>query len=315
MRSAAAGSSSNTDEIVRVAPPTRNVYAPLPAGTNVNITDSMMRNAESDENDWLLHGRTYDNQRYSPLRQISAANVSSLTPVALVQTGMTASFEATPIVVNGVMYLTTPVVDHKMKILAVNAATGERLWDVTYNLGAFQICCGPVNRGVAVGYGNVYVVTLDDHLLALDAADGHTVWDTTIVGSQDGYSETLAPQIYDGMVIVGSAGGEWALRGFVAAYDAVNGQQRWRWMSTDPKTYAGQLLAKRRGHGVDNARDRPHARDSSFSAPATRTPTSTGRSGKGTICTPTASSRWTCIAAISSGTTRRSSTTCGTTMP
>jgi PQQ-dependent dehydrogenase (methanol/ethanol family) len=239
MRSAAAGSSSNTDEIVRVAPPTRNVYAQLPAGTNVNITDSMMVNAGSDENDWLLHGRTYDNQRYSPLRQITDENVSSLTPVALVQTGMTASFEATPIVVNGVMYLTTPVVDHKMKILAVNAATGERLWDVTYNLGAFQICCGPVNRGVAVGYGNVYVVTLDDHLLALDAADGHTIWDQSIVGAQDGYSETLAPQIFDGMVIVGSAGGEWALRGFVAAYDAVNGQQRWRWMSTDPKTYAG----------------------------------------------------------------------------
>ena len=164
---------------------------------------------------------------------------SSLTPVALVQTGMTASFETTPIVANGVMYLTTPVVDHKMKILAVNAVTGERLWDVTYNLGAFQICCGPVNRGVAVGYGNVYVVTLDDHLLALDASDGHTVWDTTIVGAQDGYSETLAPQIFDGMVIVGSAGGEWALRGFVAAYDATNGQQRWRWMSTDPKSYAG----------------------------------------------------------------------------
>jgi alcohol dehydrogenase (cytochrome c) len=238
MRSAAAGSSSNTNEIVRVAPPTRNVYAHLPAGANVNISDAMMLNAGSDENDWLLHGRTYDNQRYSPLKQITADNVRLLTPVALVQTGMTASFETTPIVANGVMYLTTPVVDHKMKILAVNAVTGERLWDVTYNLGVFQICCGPVNRGVAVGYGNVYVVTLDDHLLALDASDGHTVWDTTIAGSQDGYSETLAPQIFDGMVIVGSAGGEWALRGFVAAYDATNGQQRWRWMSTDPKTYA-----------------------------------------------------------------------------
>jgi PQQ-dependent dehydrogenase (methanol/ethanol family) len=239
MRPAAAGSSSNTDEIVRVAPPTRKVYAQLPAGANVNISDAMMLNAGSDENDWLLHGRTYDNQRYSPLKQISADNVRSLTPAALVQTGMTASFETTPIVANGVMYLTTPVVDHKMKILAVNAVTGERLWDVTYNLGSFQICCGPVNRGVAVGYGNVYVVTLDDHLLALDASDGHTVWDTTIVASQDGYSETLAPQIFDGMVIVGSAGGEWALRGFVAAYDAMSGKQRWRWMSTDPKTYAG----------------------------------------------------------------------------
>jgi alcohol dehydrogenase (cytochrome c) len=238
MRMAGAGSSSNTDEIVRVAPPTRTVFAQLPAGANVNITDSMMLNAGSNDNDWLLHGRTYDNQRYSPLKQITAENVRSLTPVALVQTGMTASFESTPIVMNGVMYFTTPVVDHKMKILAVNAATGERLWEVTYNLGAFQICCGPVNRGVAAGYGKVYVVTLDDHLLALDAADGHTAWDTTIVSAQNGYSETLAPQIFDGMVIVGSAGGEWALRGFVAAYDAANGQQRWRWNSTDPKTYA-----------------------------------------------------------------------------
>ena len=240
MRLARAGGSSNTDEIVRVAPPTRKVYAPLPAEANVNITDAMMQNAVSDQNDWLLHGRTYDNQRYSPLAQINPDNVRSLTPVALVQTGMTASFETTPIVVNGVMYLTTPVVDHKMKVLAVNAVTGERLWEVTYNLGSFQICCGPVNRGVAVGYGKVYVVTLDDHLLALDAADGHTVWDTTIVSAQNGYSETLAPQIFDGMVIVGSAGGEWALRGFVAAYEATNGQQRWRWMSTDPKTYAGK---------------------------------------------------------------------------
>ena len=229
----------NTDEIVRAAPPVRNVYAQLPAGTNVNVTDSMMLNADPDENNWLLHGRTYDNQRYSPLKQITADNAKSLSPVALVQTGMTASFETTPVVVNGVMYITTPVVNSKMMIMAVNAATGERLWDVTYNLGPFQICCGPVNRGVAVGYGRIYVATLDDHLLALDAADGHTVWQTTIVSSQSGYSETLAPQIYDGMVIVGSAGGEWALRGFVAAYDAKTGQQRWRWMATDPKTYSG----------------------------------------------------------------------------
>jgi alcohol dehydrogenase (cytochrome c) len=234
-----AGAQANTNEIVRAAPPVRNVYAQLPAGANVNITDSMMLNAASDENDWLLHGRTYDNQRFSPLKQITADNVNSLNLVALVQTGMAASFETTPIVVNGVMYITTAVVNHKMMIMAINASTGERLWEVTYNLGTFQICCGPVNRGVAVGYGKVYVVTLDDHLLALNAADGQTAWDTTIVNSQNGYSETLAPQIYDGMIIVGSAGGEWALRGFVAAYDANTGQQRWRWNSTDPKTYSG----------------------------------------------------------------------------
>jgi alcohol dehydrogenase (cytochrome c) len=236
---AAAQPNSNTDEIVRAAPPIGKVYAPLPAGANVNVSDSMMLNAPSDENNWLLHGRTYDNQRYSPLKQITADNVKSLNLVALVQTGMAASFETTPIVANGVMYITTPVVSHKMMIIAINASTGERLWDVTYNLGAFQVCCGPVNRGVAVGYGKVYVVTLDDHLLALDASDGHIVWNTTIVSAQYGYSETMAPQIYDNMVIVGSAGGEWALRGFVAAYDANSGQQRWRWMSTDPKTYSG----------------------------------------------------------------------------
>jgi alcohol dehydrogenase (cytochrome c) len=238
-RTQGAPAASNTDEIVRAAPPVRNVYAKLPAGANVNVTDSMMLNAASDENNWLLHGRTYDNQRYSSLKQITADNAKSLNLAALVQTGMTASFETTPVVVNGVMYITTPVVNSKMMIMAINAATGERLWDVTYNLGKFQVCCGPVNRGVAVGYDKVYVATLDDQLLALDAADGHTLWQTSIVSSQKGYSETLAPQIYDGMVIVGSAGGEWALRGFVAAYDAKTGQQRWRWMSTDPKTYSG----------------------------------------------------------------------------
>jgi alcohol dehydrogenase (cytochrome c) len=239
LRTSVTAAGHNTDEIVRAAPPVRTVYAQLPAGANVNVTDSMMLGAESDQNNWLLHGRTYDNQRYSPLKQITVDNVNALNLVALVQTGMTASFETTPIVANGVMYITTPVVNRKMMIIAINAATGERLWDVTYNLGPFQICCGPVNRGVAAGYGKVYVATLDDHLLALDASDGHTVWDTTIVSSQYGYSETLAPQIYDGMIIVGSAGGEWALRGFVAAYDASTGQQRWRWMATDPKTYSG----------------------------------------------------------------------------
>jgi alcohol dehydrogenase (cytochrome c) len=235
----AAITASNTNEIVRAAPPVRTVFARLPQGANVDVTDSMLRGAASNRSDWLLHGRTYDNQRYSPLQQITAANVQSLTPVALLQTGMTASFETTPIVVNGVMYLTTPVVNGKMMIMAVNAATGERLWEVTYNLGPFQVCCGPVNRGAAVGYGKVYVVTLDDHLLALDAADGRTLWNSTIADSQSGYSETMAPQIYDGMIIVGSAGGEWALRGFVAAYDANSGRQRWRWHSTDPKSYLG----------------------------------------------------------------------------
>src|SRR6185312_10181241 len=183
----AGSASANTNEIVHVAPPLRKVYGPLPRGANVNVTDSMMLEAASDNKDWLLPGRTYDNQRYSSLEQITAENVGSLRVAALVQTGMPASFETTPIVVDGVMYITTGVVNRKMKIMAVDAATGERIWDVTYNLGPFQVCCGPVNRGVAIGYGNIYVITLDDQLLALDAVDGHTVWQSTIVSSQNGY--------------------------------------------------------------------------------------------------------------------------------
>jgi alcohol dehydrogenase (cytochrome c) len=235
----AAGNSGLSAEIVRAAPPTTKRFAGLPPGANVSISDAMMRGAAGDGKDWLIDGRTYDNQRYSPLTQVDSKNVTSLVPVALVQTGMTASFETTPIVVNGVMYLTTPVVENKMKIIAVNAATGARLWETTYNLGQFQICCGPVNRGAAVAYGKVYVVTLDDKLIALDATTGRVVWQKNVADARLGYSETMAPVAYDGMVIVGSAGGEWAIRGFVAAYDAASGSQRWRWNATDPKTYAG----------------------------------------------------------------------------
>ncbi|HTJ27901.1 MAG TPA: PQQ-binding-like beta-propeller repeat protein, partial [Candidatus Limnocylindria bacterium] len=224
-------------EIVRTTPPTHRVWARIPA--DVTVSDAMMRNAASARGDWLLHGRTYDNQRYSPLAQITASNVRSLSPVAIVQTGMVASFETTPVVVHGVMYLTSGVVSNQMKIMAVDAATGKGLWDATYTLGPFQICCGPVNRGVAVGYGRVYAVTLDDKLLALDARTGSPVFTTTIADPRLGFSETMAPQLYDGMVIVGSAGGEWAIRGFVAAYDAKTGKERWRWQATDPKSYSG----------------------------------------------------------------------------
>ncbi len=229
----------NTNEIVRVAPPATAQFEPLPAGADVNVTDDMMLAGSPDGANWLLDGRTYDNQRYSPLTQINAGNVASLTPVALLQTGMTASFETTPVVVNGVMYLTTPVVNSKMMISALNAATGERLWETTDNLGLFQICCGPVNRGVAVGYGKVYVVTLDDHLIALDATNGNVLWSKAIADPRLGYSETMAPQIYKNEIIVGSAGGEWAIRGFVEAFDANIGAQKWRWDSTDPKSFAG----------------------------------------------------------------------------
>ncbi len=137
----------NTNEIIRVAAPTTVTFATPPV--SVNVSDGMMASAAGDTQDWLLGGRTYDNERYSPLREITTSNVASLAPAAIVQTGMPESFETTPIVVKGVMYITTPVVNNQMKIFALNAATGETYWTMTYNLGQFQICCGPVNRGVA----------------------------------------------------------------------------------------------------------------------------------------------------------------------
>ncbi|HEY4971132.1 MAG TPA: PQQ-binding-like beta-propeller repeat protein [Steroidobacteraceae bacterium] len=231
-----------------------------PEKAGVTISDAMMGSVDSHPTDWLLHGRDYSNQRFSPLKDINAGNVSSLAPVALVQTGITSSFETTPIVVNGVMYATTPVVDNKMKILAIRANSGEIIWESTYTLGDFKICCGPVNRGAAVGYGNVYVVTLDDRLIALDAASGEVRWNVGVADPTVGYSETMAPQVYKGKIIVGSAGGEWPIRGFVAAYDAATGKEVWRWHSTDPKSFAGE--AWQRGGGmvwttpaIDAARD------------------------------------------------------------
>jgi PQQ-dependent dehydrogenase (methanol/ethanol family) len=239
---------NNTNEIVRSAPPQNKVYARLPSGADVVVSDAMMTGAQSAGANWVLPGRTYDNARYSPLTQIDAGNVASLQLAGIAQTGMTASFETTPIVVNGVMYVTTPTVDNKMKTIALDATNGRPIWESTYSLGSFQVCCGPVNRGAAVGYGMVYVLTLDDKLLALDATTGKSRWQSTVADPSVGYSETMTPQVYDGMVIVGSAGGEWPIRGFVAAYDAKSGRQRWRWDSTDPKTYGGDSW--KRGGGM-----------------------------------------------------------------
>ena len=233
-----------SDEIVRENADTttsisQDVTGTTPAKADVSISDAALKDADQTGDNWLLHGRDYSNQRYSPLKQINADNVKTLKPVALVQTGMTASFETTPLVVDGVMYATTPVVNKKMKIMALNAATGERIWETTYQLNDFKICCGPVNRGVSAGYGNLYVATLDDKLIALDAKTGKQVWQASVADARAGYSETMTPQVYDGKVIIGSSGGEWPIRGFVAAYDAKSGQELWRWHATDPKSFEG----------------------------------------------------------------------------
>ena len=122
---------------------------------DVNVSQGMLNHAAGEASNWVVNGRNYDNTRFSPLTQISSKNVKDLKPVAIVQTGYTASFETTPLVVNGVMYATTPMVNKKQALIALNAATGETIWKYEYTNGFNQICYGPVIRGAAAGDGQV----------------------------------------------------------------------------------------------------------------------------------------------------------------
>jgi len=199
-----------------------------PVTADVTVTDSMLKKAGTDGNNWLLFGRTYENQRFSPLTQIDVKTVKRLVPVSIIQTGISNSFEASPIVVNGVMYVSTPY-DH---VQAYDATTGAVLWSYNPKLGYSNQCCGPVSRGVAVAYGKVFVAQLDGIVVALDAKTGKVVWKgdpaKTLPEDSAFYSFTLAPQVYDGMVVVGSSGAEYPTRGFVQAYDANTGALIWR---------------------------------------------------------------------------------------
>ncbi len=207
---------------------------------DVNVTQHMLDNAANENSNWVVNGRNYDNTRFSPLDQINTGNVKELKPVAIAQTGYTASFETTPLVVNGVMYATTPMVNKKQALIALDATTGQTLWKYVYTNGFTQICCGPVNRGAAAGDGRVFLLTIDDHLVAVNARTGKQEWSTEVANSQAGYSETMAPTYYHHMVIIGSAGGEWPIEGFIAAYNADTGKQIWRFHTTsDHSTWSG----------------------------------------------------------------------------
>ncbi|HEX3755742.1 MAG TPA: PQQ-binding-like beta-propeller repeat protein [Rhizomicrobium sp.] len=214
----------------RSAPEPYSSIAPVSA--KVDVGDAQLLNAGSDEDNWLLYGRTYDNQRFSPLTGIDAANVKKLRPVAIIQTGITKSFENTPIVADGVMYLETG--DNHVQ--AWNAATGKELWSYNPPIGYNNLCCGEQSRGVAVAYGKVFAAQLSGHVVALDARTGKPLW---ITDSKDAlpepaqfYTFTMAPQVYNGMVLVGNAGAEWPTRGFLEALDANTGKVIWRFSTT-----------------------------------------------------------------------------------
>jgi alcohol dehydrogenase (cytochrome c) len=180
--------------------------------------------------DWTTYGGNDWNQRYSILKRINTSNVAQLVPRKIFQTGIArlGSFENTPIVQNGVMYVTTPY----NTAIAYDLNTDKELWRYDHKLGTTIFCCGPNNRGVAIhGGAHVYMGTLDAHLVALDAKSGKVLWDKEVADPAFGYSITHAPLVVGDNIIVGVSGGEYGIRGHVTAYNAGSGDQVWRWYS------------------------------------------------------------------------------------
>ena len=199
------------------------------------VTQDLMDRAASDGNNFLHTNGNYAQTRFYPNRQINTTNVSHLHPAWVFQTDVRESMETTPIVVNGVMYITTAF-DH---VFALDARTGQQLWEYQQKLGPLSTyCCGPNNRGVAVYGDKVYFATLDSKLVALNAKTGQPVWTTQIADPTLGYSETMAPTAVDGKILIGTNGGEYGIRGFVRAYDAETGKLIWNF-DTIPENSVG----------------------------------------------------------------------------
>ena len=212
----------------RLETPTREV-------TGLAIGDDLLRLGHQGRlGSWPLYGGDLAQTRFSPLRQINNTNVDRLVPRWVFHTevyGDDTGYQTTPIVVDGEMYLTTPIVEGVQHVIKLEGRTGKEMWRTGLAQHQAYTCCGPSNRGVAL-YGNrVYWATLDARLVALDRHSGTIVWQRQIANSLEGYSETQAPLAYGGRVFVGVSGGDFGIRGFVKAFDAENGDLLWTWHS------------------------------------------------------------------------------------
>jgi alcohol dehydrogenase (cytochrome c) len=224
---------------------TKTKDAPTPA-----VTQDQLNGAASDEANFLHTNGNYDQTRYYPGKQINKSNVGKLRPAWIFQTEVKESLETTPIVVGGVMYVTTSF-NH---VYAIDAKTGEQFWHYKHKMGPVTTyCCGPNNRGVAIFKDKVYMGTLDSKLVALDAKTGSLIWQTDIAEPELGYSETMAPTAVDGKILIGTNGGEYGIRGFVRAYDAETGKLVWNF-HTIPENSVG-VWATQDATGKDMHRD------------------------------------------------------------
>jgi PQQ-dependent dehydrogenase (methanol/ethanol family) len=229
------------------------------------VTQAMLDAAGGDAKNWIHANGSYDQTRFYTGRQINAGNVGKLRPVYVFQTAVLESMETAPIVVDGVMFLTTSF-NH---VYAIDAVTGEEFWHYKHKLGPIvTVCCGNNNRGVAIEGGKLFMGTIDAKLVALDAKTGKLLWETQIADPEKGYSETMAPAVVEGKVLIGTNGGEYGVRGFIKAFDANDGKLLWTFYSIPEKGHEG-VWDPKDATGRDMHRDiaaekAAFAKDSSF---------------------------------------------------
>jgi quinohemoprotein ethanol dehydrogenase len=211
------------------------------AGT---VNAARITNADREPGQWLSAGRTYDEQRFSPLTQITTDNVAQLGLAWFADLDTNRGQEASPLVIDGVLYVTSSW----SKVFAFDARTGKPLWRYDPKVpSAWGIngCCDVVNRGLAAWAGNIYLASYDGRLIALNARTGKSVWDVNTIDRSKPYTSTGAPRIANGKVIIGNGGSEIGVRGYVSAYDARDGKLLWRFYTVpgDPaKPYENEQM-------------------------------------------------------------------------
>ena len=231
-------------------------------GDDDGINHAMLIAADGDSANWITHGRTYSEQRYSPLDQVNAANVGDLGLAWFADMDTARGQEATPLVMDGKLYLTTAW----SKVKAFDAATGKPLWDYDPEVPGetgVKACCDVVNRGLAAWGDSLFLGTLDGRLVSLDRDTGKVNWSVQTTDPEQSYTVTGAPRVIDGKVIIGNGGAEFGVRGYVAAYSAQDGAELWRFYtvpdddaSDDPaylqkasETWSGDVLGGDNGIG------------------------------------------------------------------
>jgi alcohol dehydrogenase (cytochrome c) len=197
----------------------------LAGSLGAQVSFDRLLNAGKEPQNWLTYSGSMMSQRHSPLTQITPENVKNLELQWVYQARSLEKYEATALVVDGVMY----TVQAPNDVIALDAATGRVFWTYQFNVAQeARPCCGRVNRGLAILGDTLFMGTIDAHLIAIDAKNGKPLWDTVVAKAESGYAITHAPLIVKDKVIVGTAGGEFGIRGFIAAFDVRTGKEAWR---------------------------------------------------------------------------------------